>query len=390
MSLKESTIWTPTSFPTDQITEILVTNASGTYTGGAAIRESFAILVPLLLLVLTTIGGNIVVMICVRIDQRLRTMSSMYVFSLAGADAVVGLLVMSGMCVYTVFGFWPLGAPMCTFWVTMDFVCCTVSMFHLCLISYDRYEAVLHPVRYKQNRTALNVAIRIVAAWILGVLVWMPAIVSFRAVEPGPLNDCFFIPDRRYILIQSLVVYYGPIIIMVVFYMMCLNALRLRYLRTAAAPGTGGQKLFLVMEGSTTATVPTGKATTNTSAGPDDTNHSNDHPAQTTTPKEETATTGNKDELPAVSQAKLTKQQQQLRSIRTLGVVMGVFLFCWLPFCLFWPIAAYCPYCIPMRAYEYSYWAAYLNSAINPFLYFLSNRDFRSAFMKLIGRGKRE
>ncbi len=82
---------------------------------------------------------------------------------------------------------------------------------------------------------------------------------------------------------------------------------------------------------------------------------------------------------------RMSRQQQQLRSIRTLGVVIIVFLFCWVPFCTFWPISAFCPNCISLPAYEYSYWAAYLNSTVNPWLYFLANRDFRNAFRKLIG-----
>lgn len=81
---------------------------------------------------------------------------------------------------------------------------------------------------------------------------------------------------------------------------------------------------------------------------------------------------------------RLSRQQQQLRSIRTLGLVIVVFLFCWIPFCSFWPISAFCPTCISLPAYEYSYWAAYLNSTVNPALYFVANRDFRSAFRKLV------
>ncbi len=81
---------------------------------------------------------------------------------------------------------------------------------------------------------------------------------------------------------------------------------------------------------------------------------------------------------------RLSRQQQQLRSIRTLGVVIVVFLFCWIPFCSFWPISAFCTTCISLPAYEYSYWAAYLNSTVNPALYFIANKDFRNAFRKLI------
>lgn len=342
------------------------TNATNT---GLSLQDSGRIwlIVPLICLVIVTISGNIIVMMCVRIDKRLASqISSIYVFSLAGADLIVGIFVMGGMCVYTMYGLWPIGHLLCTIWVAFDFTCCTVSMLHLCLIAFDRYEAVVHPIDYKNNHTSKVATMRSIGAWILGFLAWLPAIISFRAISPGPDNDCFFIPEKLYILIQSIVVYYSPIFIMVIFYIGCLMVLRKRYIKTVAS-SKDGPKLFM----------PTDVSTTGGSNATDVSTIS--------------ATSAHREEAPnpqlvAAAQAKLSKQQQQLRSIRTLGVVMAMFLFCWLPFCLFWPITAYCPECISLRLYEYSYWAAYLNSTINPFLYFLSNRDFRNAFKTMIGK----
>ena len=266
------------------------------------------------------------------------------------------------------------GPLLCTIWVAFDFTCCTVSMLHLCLIAYDRYEAVVHPIEYKQNRTATNALYRAIGAWVVSFIAWLPAIVVFRVLAPGPENDCYFIPERLYILIQSIVVYYSPIVIMVIFYVQCLSVLRKRYLKTVATAGDG-PKIFMPATEASTVTTDVGGGGGEGGNAP--------------SPKD-TQAVGQQQPDPnaLVSQAKLNRQQQQLRSIRTLGVVMVVFLFCWLPFCLFWPITAYCPSCISAGAYEYSYWAAYLNSAINPFLYFLSNRDFRNAFMTMLGKGQ--
>jgi len=72
------------------------------------------------------------------------------------------------------------------------------------------------------------------------------------------------------------------------------------------------------------------------------------------------------------------------RNTRTLGVIIAVCLLCWLPFFTLWPVMAYIT--VPFKLLEYAYWSAYLNSAINPLLYFLSNSDFRHAFCKLILR----
>ncbi len=43
--------------------------------------------------------ANVVVMICTRIDKRLKTVSSLYVYSLAIVDTIVGFAVMGPMTV---------------------------------------------------------------------------------------------------------------------------------------------------------------------------------------------------------------------------------------------------------------------------------------------------
>ena len=117
-------------------------------------NRNFAVLLPpFLLLIIVTCGSNIVVMICTRTYTRLKTVSNMYVFSLALADLVVGTLVMIGMLLYTLYGMWPIGHVTCTMWIVLDFSCCTVSMMHLCLIALDRYEALTNPIEYRQKHT---------------------------------------------------------------------------------------------------------------------------------------------------------------------------------------------------------------------------------------------
>ena len=46
---------------------------------------------------------------------------------------------------------------------------------------------------------------------------------------------------------------------------------------------------------------------------------------------------------------------------QTLGIIILVFLICWLPFCIAWPINTFCD-CVNTRFYYFTYWAAYVNS----------------------------
>ena len=74
---------------------------------------------------------------------------------------------------------------------------------------------------------------------------------------------------------------------------------------------------------------------------------------------------------------------QHRRITRTLGIIILVFLICWLPFCIAWPLNTFCE-CINFDFYDFTYWAAYINSTLNPFLYFGTNRDFRNALNRVM------
>lgn len=76
---------------------------------------------------------------------------------------------------------------------------------------------------------------------------------------------------------------------------------------------------------------------------------------------------------------------KERRAARTLGIIMGVFVVCWLPFFLMYVIIPFCDVCCPSRrVITYITWLGYVNSALNPIIYTIFNLDFRKAFKKLL------
>ncbi|XP_073843281.1 tyramine/octopamine receptor-like [Musca autumnalis] len=77
---------------------------------------------------------------------------------------------------------------------------------------------------------------------------------------------------------------------------------------------------------------------------------------------------------------------KERKAARTLGIIMGVFVICWLPFFLMYVILPFCSTCCPSAKFKnFITWLGYINSVLNPFIYTIFNLDYRRAFKKLLG-----
>ncbi|KAI1296893.1 putative tyramine receptor 2 [Halotydeus destructor] len=78
---------------------------------------------------------------------------------------------------------------------------------------------------------------------------------------------------------------------------------------------------------------------------------------------------------------------RERKAAQVLGIVMGVFVACWLPFFLMYVIVPFCDdgQCpIPRWLENFITWLGYVNSALNPIIYTIFNMDFRKAFQRIL------
>jgi len=93
---------------------------------------------------------------------------------------------------------------------------------------------------------------------------------------------------------------------------------------------------------------------------------------------------------PIQDELSLSDQQQvgrreitaEVRITRSLAIVIGCFICCWLPFFTLYIIRAVC-HCLSFNAIEFFVWLGYSNSSINPVLYAILNKNFRLAFKNI-------
>lgn len=78
-------------------------------------------------------------------------------------------------------------------------------------------------------------------------------------------------------------------------------------------------------------------------------------------------------------------RKKEKRATLILGLIMGSFIACWLPFFFLYILVPLCPNCvIPEAAFALAFWLGYMNSALNPAIYTIFNKDFRRAFRRIL------
>ncbi|XP_067619830.1 octopamine receptor Oamb isoform X1 [Eurosta solidaginis] len=76
--------------------------------------------------------------------------------------------------------------------------------------------------------------------------------------------------------------------------------------------------------------------------------------------------------------------RMETKAAKTLAIIVGLFIFCWLPFFTIYVIRAFCQDCIDPLVFSILFWLGYCNSAANPMIYALFSKDFRFAFKTII------
>lgn len=323
------------------------------------------------LVIFSSIVGNFLVCLAIYTDRRLRKLSNLFLASLALADLFVAALVESFALANDMMGYWVFGSQFCETWIAFDVMGCTSSILNLCAISLDRFIHIKDPLRYGRWMTKRVVISSIAAIWLLSALVsflpislgWHKPKKSGQGNSPEEIQDfpgssgselpsCAMDLTPTYAVVSSSISFFVPCVVMVALYTRLYLYAR-KHVKNIRAVTKMNYTAAAANPNATRQVSSNGKVVTLVKMAKNANNHVSHH-------------------------------VMDHKAAITLGVIMGTFLICWVPFFCMNITAAFCKSCVSDTTFKGLTWLGYLNSALNPVIYSIFNTEFREAFKRIL------
>ncbi|XP_035384947.1 trace amine-associated receptor 3-like [Electrophorus electricus] len=283
-----------------------------------------------------TVFGNLLVIITISHFKQLQSPTNLIILSLALVDCMMGCLVMPFSMVRWVEGCWFMGDMFCKIHSGMDMTLSIASILHLCLVSIDRYIAICEPLKYQMKMTNTIVVFCLTVMWLFSLIFSFGIVVSkvnvqgleTLAMSNTCLGFCALTFNKQWTVITSLLNFFLPGTIMSSLYLKIFFVAR--------------KQAKVICEG--TAVVRSREAKGHYS------------------------------------------EQRERKAAKTLGIVMGFFLLCWLPYFMTNLIDPFFNFMTPADVFDSLIWLAYFNSMCNPLIYGFFYPRFQSAFKIILSR----
>ncbi|KAK7904876.1 hypothetical protein WMY93_017483 [Mugilogobius chulae] len=295
-----------------------VPEASAVQPWGEATLLGFQISLSALLALVTlaTVLSNAFVIATIFLTRKLHTPANFLIGSLAVTDLLVSILVMPISIVYTVSKTWSFGQIVCDIWLSSDITFCTASILHLCVIALDRYWAITDALEYSKRRTMRRAAVMV------GVTSQ-----GSRGADRVLVNT----DQISYTLYSTFGAFYVPTVLLIILYGRIYVAARSRIFKTPTASGkrfTTAQ-LIETSAGSSLCSLNSDAQLHSTGGG--------SSPLYVNSVKVKLAD--------SVVERKRLCAARERKATKTLGIILGAFIVCWLPFFVGTLVMAICKDC---------------------------------------------
>ncbi|CAH1777876.1 unnamed protein product [Owenia fusiformis] len=296
-------------------------------------------------MIVVDVCGNLLTIAAFWRDKQLRIVQNYYIFNLAVADCLVGIVSLPFYVHYTIeYYTWTFGRPFCTFWLVVDYTICAESSLMIILISYDRFLLVSQGAQYNVKQTPIKAKVLIGISWFLAFILYTPWLVFYNFGQPSVVEDMDcdteFVYDSTVTLITAIIEFGVPVILVSFFNIRVYLSIHERTKNMISK-----QSNLAVISGKVDQSKPDEQI-----------------------------------------QRKLSRDRKAAKS---LAILVVVYFVCWSPYTLMTIIKAICDSCVNEDIYEASNFLLWLNSSLNPFLYALMSSRFRENFRKILCFWKR-
>nr|XP_003404918.1 alpha-1B adrenergic receptor [Loxodonta africana] len=316
--------------------------------------------------ILFAIVGNILVILSVACNRHLRTPTNYFIVNLAIADLLLSFTVLPFSAALEILGYWVLGRIFCDIWAAVDVLCCTASILSLCAISIDRYIGVRYSLQYPTLVTRRKAILALLSVWVLSTVISIGPLLGWKEPAPNDDKECGVTEEPFYALFSSLGSFYIPLAVILVMYCR---------VYIVAKRTTKNLEAGVMKEMSNSKELTLRIHSKNFHEDPLSSSKAKGH-----NPRSSIA-------------VKLFKFSREKKAAKTLGIVVGMFILCWLPFFIALPLGSLFSTLKPPDAvFKVVVWLGYFNSCLNPIIYPCSSKEFKRAFMRILGcqcRGRR-
>uniref|UniRef100_UPI00358F4236 5-hydroxytryptamine receptor 5A n=1 Tax=Myxine glutinosa TaxID=7769 RepID=UPI00358F4236 len=308
----------------------------------------------LALLTLTTFLCNCLVLFTIWRVRIFHRVPHNLVASMAVSDSLVAAVAMPLALVNETHRYrWLLGRLLCHLWISCDVLGCTASIWSVTAIALDRYWSIKDHLEYKLKMRRCISNLMIVLTWLMATSISVLPFIGWNEVyTSADMDECFIKQAPLYSVLSTVGAFYLPLCVVFFVYWKI-------YKVTGFRQGTHKQNSI----------IPTMQIIENVK-------ESKQSPRSAVP-----AGHGRASFQPA---KKLWNSRKDRRAALMVGILIGVFVLCWLPFFICELLKSLCSHRIPHIWRSIFLWLGYSNSFFNPLIYTYFNRHYRNAFRNLL------
>lgn len=301
----------------------LCANCSLALLATVPVGKAVALGMVLVVFIVCGVLGNILVILSVACHRNLRSVTHYFIVNLAVADLLLSSAVLPFSLAAELLGRWVFGRVLCNVWTVLDVLCCTASILSLCAISVDRFLAVSRPLQYPMLVTGQRGIVVLALLWTLAAAISVGPLLGWREPMPEDEAVCRVNEDPGYALFSALGSFYVPLAVILVMYCRVYVVARRHSLARSGS-----------MRDATRLRMHRGNAPGSMDKQDGERGGGGGGEEGVRGQEEE----GMVKRAGRSSLLRLLRFSGEQKAAKTLGMVVGCFILCWLPFFLVLPI----------------------------------------------------